>query len=594
MITSTYAQNGFHFMEQLDRGLVAVPAGDSVLVSWRWLASDTEQTLFELYRNETKIKDVPPNTATNLKDVYVPNARYHLITKHPERKTARSKSIAIWEQEYLRIPLQRPEGTAGYTYSPNDASVADLDNDGEYEILLKWNPSNAKDNSQAGITGHAFLDAYEMDGTKLWRIDLGKNIRAGAHYTQFIAYDFESDGYAEVVCKTADGTIDGLGSMIGDAEADYRNEKGYVLEGPEYLTVFDGLTGEARATTDYLPARGEVSSWGDGYGNRVDRFLAGVAYLDGERPSILMTRGYYTRTVIAAWDYRGGQLAHRWTFDTNQEGNGSYAGRGNHSLSTADLDADGRDEVIFGGMAVDDDGTPFHKTTWGHGDALHVSDFDPSREGLEIVMPVEWASENPSNQRPGLTFRDGQTGELIWGAYPAGEDVDVGRGACADITASSPGAESWASNGLGLYSAKGERIGALPSSVNFVIWWDGDLTRELLNSNTIEKYGAGTLLEAIGTTSNNGTKSTPALSADLFGDWREELILREENNEYLRIYTTPIPTQHKLVTLMHDRQYREAIAWQNVGYNQPPHTSYFIGHHMKKPPQPLVKYPKNK
>ncbi len=216
-------------------------------------------------------------------------------------------------QQYLQIPLQIPAGGTtpsgeAYTYTANDLSIGDLDGDGEYEYVLKWDPSNAKDNSQSGYTGNVYLDAYELNGTPLWRIDLGRNIRAGAHYTQFIVYDLDGDGRAEMAVKTADGTRSGTGQVIGSSSADYRNSSGYVLSGPEFLTIFNGQNGAILATTNYVPARGDVGSWGDTYGNRVDRFLAGVAYLDGQRPSLIMSRGYYTRAVIAAWDWRNGAL----------------------------------------------------------------------------------------------------------------------------------------------------------------------------------------------------------------------------------------------------------------------------------------------
>src|SRR5690606_7363547 len=283
-----------------------------------------------------------------------------------------------------------------YTYSANDASVGDLDGDGQLEFVVKWEPSNAKDNSQSGYTGNVYIDAYELNGTRLWRIDLGRNIRAGAHYTQFQVYDYDGDGRAEVAMKTADGTRSGTGQVIGSASADYRNSSGYVLSGPEYLTMFDGRTGAALSTVSYEPPRGNVSSWGDNYGNRVDRFLAGTAYLDGQRPSLIMARGYYTRTVIVAWDFRNGSLTRRWTFDSNSSGNGAYAGEGNHSLSGADVDADGRDEIVYGASVIDDNGTGLWTNGLGHGDAGHVGDLNPSRPGLEYFKVQEDKSKPTS------------------------------------------------------------------------------------------------------------------------------------------------------------------------------------------------------
>jgi hypothetical protein len=402
----------------------------------------------------------------------------------------------------------------------------------------------------------------------LWRIDLGRNIRAGAHYTQFQVFDFDGDGKAEVAMKTADGTKSGTGQVIGSASADYRNSSGYVLSGPEFLTVFNGQTGAAMATVNYDPPRGTVSAWGDSYGNRVDRFLAGTAYLDGSRPSLIMSRGYYTRTVIAAWDFRGGALTERWKFDSNSAG-AQYTGQGNHQLAIADTDGDGRDEIVFGAMAIDDNGRPLWNTGLGHGDTLHVGDLIPSRAGLEEFKVDE------DKAKPAAWMADAKTGQIIW--QNASCTCDNGRGVSDDIYAGSPGAESWSSAVSGLLNTGGQNIGRKPSSTNFVIWWDGDAQRELLDGTHIDKYGTGgdtRLLTASGVHANNGTKSTPALQADLFGDWREEVVWATSDNRALRIFSTTDATGISHVSLMQDRQYREAVAWQNTAYNQPPHPSF--------------------
>ncbi|CAM3670444.1 LamG-like jellyroll fold domain-containing protein [Pontibacter korlensis] len=572
------------YMEELNRGVVAVRKNaNQVFISWRLLGTDPSDVAFNVYRGETKLNDEPLVLSTNFVDKSAASeATYHVRAVVQGQEQAPSEEAVVWQGAYMSLPLNRPAGGtvngSSYTYSPNDMSVGDLDGDGEYELIVKWDPSNSRDNSQKGYTGKVFLDAYKLSGEHLWRIDLGWNIRAGAHYTQFLVYDFDSDGKAEVVCKTADGTVDGTGVVIGDASADYRNSDGYILAGPEFLTVFNGETGGAMATVDYLPGRGNVSSWGDSYGNRVDRFLAGVGYFDGERPSILMARGYYTRSVLVAWDWRNGQLSQRWTFDTNDPEYSAYAGQGNHSLSIADVDSDGKDEVVYGAMAVDHDGTGLYSTGHKHGDAQHVSDLDPDRPGLEVYS----IHETPAT--PGASLWDARTGEVLWKTANA----DVGRGLAADITAAHRGFEAWGFGGV--RNIKGEVIATSnPASTNFAIWWDGDLLRELLNENRIDKYGVGRLLTATGASSNNSTKATPNLQADLFGDWREEFIVREDNNESLRIYTTTFPTNYRLYTLMHNPQYRVAIAWQNVGYNQPPHVSYYLGDNMNLPLQPEVR-----
>ncbi|YCI22919.1 rhamnogalacturonan lyase [Paenibacillus sp. Z3-2] len=578
-------------MEFLDRGVVAVKTGTGVFVSWRLLGTEGSNVSFNVYRDGTKVNASPITNSTNLQDASgTSSSKYTVRAVVSGTEQAASAAVSVWGNNYLSVPLNVPAGGTtpdgvAYTYSANDASAGDLDGDGEYELIVKWDPSNAKDNSQSGYTGEVFIDAYKLNGTRLWRISLGKNIRAGAHYTQFMVYDLDGDGKAEVAMKTADGTKDGTGVVIGDASKDYRNSSGYVLSGPEFLTVFNGQTGKALSTVNYEPARGNVSSWGDNYGNRVDRFLAAIAYLDGERPSLVMARGYYTRSVLVAYNWRNGQLTKQWTFDSNTSGNSGYAGQGNHNLSVADVDGDGKDEIVYGAMAVDDNGKGLYTTGLHHGDAMHLSDLDPDRPGLEVFQ----VHETPSNA--GVEFRDAGTGQLIWGVKTT---KDIGRGMAADIDPRYKGAEVWADGSL--YTAKGQKLGTtLPSSTNFGIWWDGDLLRELLDSNRIDKWNYANsttvnLLTASGVSSNNGTKSTPNLQADLFGDWREEVVWRTNDSSALRIYTTTAVTDKRIYTLMHDPVYRLGVAWQNVAYNQPPHTGFYLGEGMSTPPVPNIRY----
>ncbi|QZN78711.1 rhamnogalacturonan lyase [Paenibacillus sp. DR312] len=578
-------------MEYLDRGVVAVKTGTGVFVSWRLLGTEGSNVSFNVYRDGTKVNASPITNSTNLQDASgTSSSKYTVRAVVSGTEQAASAAASVWGNNYLSVPLSVPAGGTtpdgvAYTYSANDASAGDLDGDGEYELIVKWDPSNSKDNSQSGYTGEVFIDAYKLNGTRLWRISLGKNIRAGAHYTQFMVYDLDGDGKAEVAMKTADGTKDGTGVVIGDASKDYRNSSGYVLSGPEFLTVFNGQTGKALSTVNYEPARGNVSSWGDNYGNRVDRFLAAIAYLDGERPSLVMARGYYTRSVLVAYNWRNGQLTKQWTFDSNTSGNSGYAGQGNHNLSVADVDGDGKDEIVYGAMAVDDNGKGLYTTGLHHGDAMHLSDLDPDRPGLEVFQ----VHETPSNA--GVEFRDAGTGQLIWGVKTT---KDIGRGMAADIDPRYKGAEVWADGSL--YTAKGQKLGTtLPSSTNFGIWWDGDLLRELLDSNRIDKWNytnstTMNLLTASGVSSNNGTKSTPNLQADLFGDWREEVVWRTNDSSALRIYTTTAVTDKRIYTLMHDPVYRLGVAWQNVAYNQPPHTGFYLGEGMSTPPVPNIRY----
>ena len=596
-------------MERLGRGVVALRQADgTVFVGWRMLGTDPENVGFNLYRSAggekpVRLTPAPLTGATHYIDRAADSSRsvsYFVrpVTGGRERAAAAPFTLPANapSQPYLSIPLQTPTG-----YTPNDASVGDLDGDGEYEIVLHQ-AGRGRDNSQAGETDPPILQAYTLGGKLLWTVNLGRNIREGAHYTQFLVYDFDGDGRAELVCKTADGTRDGAGTVIGDADADWRNARGYILDGPEYLTVFDGMTGKALATTAYLPPRGNVSDWGDGYGNRVDRFLAAVAYLDGKRPSIVMCRGYYTRTVLVAWDWRGGKLSRRWTFDSHDgvPGHRAYAGQGNHNLSVGDVDGDGRDEIVYGQMTVDDDGRGLYATGIGHGDAMHLSDLDPDRPGLEVFSIQERLGD------AGANFRDARTGEVIWKkpSVRAGRDGEgPGRGLALDVDPRHKGFECWVAGAgiTGMFDCKGNRISETAPACNMGVYWDGDLLGEILNGTVIEKWdyangAALPLLDAktFGCVSNNGTKANPVLSADLLGDWREEVIWRTQDNRELRVFTTTIPTRHRMYTLMHDPVYRLGIAWQNVAYNQPPHAGFYLGEGMGKPPRPSIYTPVHK
>jgi autotransporter-associated beta strand protein len=606
LLLITFAAFAQRQMELLGRGVVAMRTGpSSAYVGWRLLGTDPENIGFNLLRSANggalvQVNGALITSSCNFADSTINFAVSNAYFLQPVVGSVTQALSAPFglvvnpaTQQYLNLPLQRPTGgtTADgvpYTYNANDCSAADLDGDGEYEIVLKWDPTNSKDNSQSGFTGNVFLDAYKLNGTLLWRIDLGQNIRAGAHYTQFMVYDLDGDGRAELACKTAPGSKDGLGAYVdGNAAFTvYTNASGYILSGPEYFTIFDGLNGANLWTTNYIVPRGNVSDWGDGYGNRVDRFLACVAYLDGVRPSVVMGRGYYTRAALAAWDWRNGVLTQRWLFDTGHSGGpySGYKGQGAHSLTVGDVDGDGKDEITFGACAIDDNGTGLYNTTLGHGDALHQSDMQPDRPGLEVWM----VHEDPGSYGPnGLEFRDAKNGGLIFGVD--GGNADVGRGVAVDVDPNYRGYEMWGARG-GFMSATGVQIGTTkPTSQNFACYWDADLLREPLDGTTIYKWNpatstTSTIFSGAGIASNNSTKSTPNLSVDLFGDWREEIIWRTSDNLNLRIYTTTAVATNRIVTLMHDPHYRVAIAWQNVAYNQPPHPGFYIGPGMFAPP----------
>jgi rhamnogalacturonan endolyase len=594
-------------MEHLSRGTVAVRRTDgNVFVSWRLLATDADGVSFHVYRasgaaEPAKLTDDPLSQATCFLDEQPPadgDIRYFVRPVVAGREQDADPAVPVWPQNYLEIPIRAID-----QYRPGDASVGDLDGDGEYEIVLHQ-VSRPHDNAHAGVTGRPMLDAYRLDGTHLWRIDLGINIREGEHYTQFMVYDLDGDGRAELVCKTADGSRDGTGQVIGDATKDWRTLReedrrdGRILEGPEYLTVFDSQSGAALQTVEYIPSRDPIDGWGgiggnggnDNYGNRCDRFLACVAYLDGQRPSVVMCRGVYGRIVLAAWDWRNGMLTRRWVFDSGISyppftDTSPYSGMGGHSLSVADVDADGRDEIVYQAMVVDDDGQGLHSSGLRHGDSMHVSDLDPERPGLEIFTVQENEEATVRFQTPGVALREARTGELIWSHSPG---IDVGAGLAADIDPRHRGYEFWGGPG-GMRDVHGGEIGPKPRSIGYAIWWDGDLLRELVGRGEITKWNwEQSREEALMALDARGGPRGPNLLGDLIGDWREEILMTSPDGKSLRLYTTALPTEHRLYTLMHDPQYRLSIAWQNVVYNKPPHPSYYLGEGMSPPARPKI------
>lgn len=623
-------------MEKLDRGTVAVKTNDGVYLSWRLLGTESlTNQAFDIYRDSEKIYTTGEHDATCYTDSKgTADNKYTVVPKG--EAIDKTEAVDVWTTNttykgrsvaYKDIAFKVPDGGKApkdeeYTYTANDMSVGDLDGDGEYEYIVKWDPSNSKDNSVKGYTGNVYLDAYELDGTLLWRIDLGVNIRAGAHYTQYMVYDFDGDGKSEVILKTAPGSKDGEGNYVskagknitkGDDKKDYRNSSGLLMGkdgGPEYLTVFNGETGAAMQTVDFDPPRSILTSseWGDSYANRSERYLAAVAYLDGVHPSVVMTRGYYTYVYAAAYTWDGTDLKEQWlSTNTPTEENGGtgctvkYAdgtsknntnktlyAQGAHSVSVADVDNDGYDEIIFGSAVLDHDGTVLTYDGRGHGDAEHVSDFD--NDGKQEIFMAHEAGKHNDKIIPYAVDIKRYNGDIMLQAAQG----DIGRGIMDNVDdeyALSSGNLSlfWSVAADGIYNQAGEKVGNIPNTngsnmENFAVYWDGDLGRELLDGNKLVKYSIKSGTERIYYDSknstlpgsiNNSTKSNACLTADLFGDWREEIVLRYGDG--VRIYFSTIPTDYRLTTLMHDSQYRCAIAWQNVGYNQPPHTSYYIG-----------------
>ena len=623
-------------MEKLDRGTVAVKTNGGVYLSWRLLGTESlTNQAFDIYRDSEKIYTTGEHDATCYTDSKgTADNKYTVVPKG--EAIDKTEAVDVWTTNttykgrsvaYKDIAFKVPDGgktptDEEYTYTANDMSVGDLDGDGEYEYIVKWDPSNSKDNSVKGYTGKVYLDAYELDGTLLWRIDLGVNIRAGAHYTQYMVYDFDGDGKSEVILKTAPGSKDGEGNYVskagknitkGDDAKDYRNSSGLLMGkdgGPEYLTVFNGETGAAMQTVDFDPPRSILTSskWGDSYANRSERYLAAVAYLDGVHPSVVMTRGYYTYVYAAAYTWDGTDLKEQWlSTNTPTEKNGGtgctvkYAdgtsknntnktlyAQGAHSVSVADVDNDGYDEIIFGSAVLDHDGTVLTYDGRGHGDAEHVSDFD--NDGKQEIFMAHEAGKHNDDIIPYAVDIKRYNGDIMLQAAKG----DIGRGIMDNVDddyALSSGNLSlfWSVAADGIYNQAGEKVGNIPNTngsnmENFAVYWDGDLGRELLDGNKLVKYSIKSGTERIYYNSknstlpgsiNNSTKSNACLTADLFGDWREEIVLRYGDG--VRIYFSTIPTDYRLTTLMHDSQYRCAIAWQNVGYNQSPHTSYYIG-----------------
>ena len=720
--TTGGAGGGRTQLEWLDRGLVAAATDRGVYLSWRLLGTEVTGTTarglsgpdFRVYRDGALVATVTDSTNW-LDPAGSTTSRYRVVPLVGGREAGPSGEAEPWGGASLDVALSKPADgrtPAGeaYTYSANDVSAADVDGDGQLELVVKWDPSNSKDVSQVGYTGTVYLDTYELDGTLLARFDLGVNIRAGAHYTQFLVQDFDGDGRAELMLKTAPGTrstryADGkpvstapITLLPGDVAAgvrhsdDYRLSaaqyrdhligvlrgwhahpevvaghwpatveqalglapryayplsqadaaaladhfidvyapgrsarnalrafEGFVLDGPEYLSVFDAGTGRELQTVAYEPGRTDDGLlWGDYAmsriepGNRVDRFLSGIAYLDGRRPSAVFARGYYTRTTVAAYDWDGRQLSKRWFVDSGftpmtnpfndsphgRDGTdpvyGKLTTQGFHSLSAADVDGDGKHEVVYGAATIDDDGSLLYSSTatlpagsanpgaearLGHGDALHVTDIDPDRPGLEIFTVHEGGTSAPY----GMALREAATGKTIFGTYSG---RDTGRGMVGDVVPGRRGLEVWAGMpdgtlGTGLLSAKGERLDTATPGTNQSIRWAGDGTTQIVEGSgtqtpLVRDRTRGVLLQATGTLTNNGTKGNPSLVADLLGDWREELVLRTADSSALRIFLSTEVTDRKVYTLLHDVQYRAEVTRQQTAYNQPSYPGFHL------------------
>lgn len=577
-------------VEKLNRGVVSAHAKNGNLVSWRLLATDNEQTTFKLWKNgKDMLGEFTADDPTNFFDTGGTATDWYTIDTYVGDECTEFAQASLnfpntnsgQSGAYFDIKLQKPadltmpDGTT-CSYTANDCSVGDVDGDGQYELFVKWYPSNAQDNANNGYTGNIYIDCYKLDGTQLWRVDLGKNIRAGAHYNQFTVSDFDGDGKAEMICKTADGTVDGTGKVIGDGSKDYRTSAGRILSGSEFLTLFDGATGKALDTIDYKPGRGEVSAWGDTWGNRVDRFTACVAYLDGVNPYACFGRGYYTRSAVTAYGVQNGKLKEYWAYDTGHDSSVAGYADGNHHIMGADVDGDGRQEVVVGSAVIDDNGKLLYTSGLGHGDAIHIGDFDPKNPGVEIFQCHEEGVKEVSGF--GISLRDGKTGKMLFREEAKG---DTGRCLADNLIAGNGGAEMVGSHNAIVYSAAGDHQQVLTWAEitkwgqNSVVYWTDTAERAVLDRTMADQYGKGRVFTGDGVSYNNDTKSNACLTADILGDWREEMLFRS-GDDTIRVFTTTYTSPYNIYCLMQNPQYRVQVAAQNNGYNQPPHTDFYL------------------
>ncbi len=614
------AASNTRYMEALDRGLVAMKTDSGIYLSWRLLGTEAYSTSFYVYKNNSVIATV--SDSTNYLDTSGTVSDTYSVAPTSGSKCTGVKAFASGDN-FIDIPLAplddyiAPDGTA-YEYEVRDGSVGDLDGDGEYELVVK-REANRQHAGAAGFN-HMYMEAYKLDGTVLWRIDMGQNMRAMTEFS-FLVYDFNNDGVAEIACKTAPGTKDGTGQYVtavsqnssiksADNTADYHDSNGYILTGPEYYTLFDGRNGEALDTINYPIPRGTNSAndlnkiWGDNYGHRAEKCMSAVAYLDGVNPNIVLWRGIYFgksgygagRTALAGISVNSsnrlvlGNQFDTWSGQTGYtSGNEQYIGQGNHNLTVGDVDGDGYDEILSGGLCIDH---TISKALWcsyrGHGDALHLGNYDPTNNSLEYFTVQEEAGTayDGTVLDYGMTVYDAKDGTQ---KLHIGDDGDTGRGVMANLGTGGYyqvwGSDFYQCNGNSSFTQSTVQ----PSTYNFRIFWDGDLYDELWDATNPAKtytpnifdYNSSTgAIESIfvsdETRTINGTKATPIVQADIFGDWREEFVVPTADEQAMRVYTTNILTTNKLYTLMHDSMYREAVAWQNQYYKQPPHIGFYV------------------
>ncbi len=602
-------------MERLARGVVAVATEKGMFVSWRMLGTDDMSIKFNVYRDGTLVNSQPIEITSITDPAGTLTSKYSVVPVINGSEAADQKAEQIVSADkYVTIKVTPREG-----YDINDVSVGDLDGDGEYEYVVRRNPL---DMELATRTCYPLIEAYKLNGKHMWTVNIGPN-EINDIDINFLVYDFDGDGKSEMVTRSFEGTVDGtgveIGDVNGDGETNYESsiakfpDRQYLSAGPEFLSVYDGLTGKEMARTDLLPSREPLTGWGGFPGGdarnvkRSAHFLLSVAYLNGETPSIVHMRGAWNSVGLAAWNYKDGKLKELWEHknETTSQINNLY-GAGYHSMAVADVDFDGKDEIFSGALAVDDSGDTMYATSvsgtkLGHGDAFDIAIMTPDNPGYYV-----WACHETKNLPTNIELHDARTGEVIFGYT---KPKDTGRSRAADIDPTNPGWEMWGSTATPIHNFKGEVIaddgnGNAPVSMNMKLYWDGDLLAELMDhTGDVKTVGYGApcihkwnwetktadlMLELTDCASLGGTKGQEPLVADIWGDWRDEFIVRDINNTELRIYTTNIETEYRMPTLMHDRTYRQAIAWQNNHYNQPANTSFYFGAETEQVPVPEI------
>ena len=599
----------------LDRGLVAVPASSGNLVSWRIFAEEYYGVTYNLYANGTLLMENLSASNFNHKTGNA-NTKYKVVpvVRGTEKPELASEEVARWNSGYLQFPVAPVQDRDGNDvtaqYIINDISLGDVDGDGVTKFLVKRNYTGDIRNA-ANTTCFHHYECYNLKGERLWWIDLGPNMMAGPdEQWDMVLFDWDRDGRAEGIMRGADNMIihTASGQIINVGNMNYVAPRAqYTHEGAEYLLYINGLTGELynisgdaskpwiayplprfeNGENDYVATWGPMTNNKDDGGHRSSKHYFGAPFLDGLHASIFLGRGCYTRHKMVALDVDPvtHKLTERWRWDNNGGWNDPWYGNGYHNFGIADVDEDGRDEIVFGSMVIDDNGKGLSTTGLGHGDAEHVGDFDPYRKGLEFFACNE--------DEPNMNYRNATTSKIY---YRSKGTADDGRALMGNFSNAFPGCMGRSVNsslissvadkeltGNGVPATGGTNDGLYWSHLNQRIYWTGDLVEGILDSPGTEREAViwtatgGRIFQSNGCKLNNDSKNNPCALGDIIGDWREEVVVRTADNAYIRIYTTPIPTAYRIPTLWHDYQYRNAMVWQCVGYNQPPHKSYFLG-----------------